>query len=189
AGVGRGYLNNPQATADAFIANPFRSDAERSRGENARLYKTGDRGRYLPDGNIEYLGRNDFQVKIRGFRIEPGEIEARLIDHPAIQQALVLASTNPAGHTHLTAYYVAQEPLERETLCDHLQQVLPDYMVPSAFVHLLSLPMTVNGKVDRAALPVPTFEAQADRVAPETATEQQLAEVFAELLAIPQDSL
>ncbi|MNH77752.1 Linear gramicidin synthase subunit D [compost metagenome] len=189
AGVGRGYLNNPQATADAFIANPFRSDAERSRGENARLYKTGDRGRYLPDGNIEYLGRNDFQVKIRGFRIEPGEIEARLNDHPAIQQALVLASTNPAGHTHLTAYYVAQEPLEQEMLRDHLQQVLPDYMVPSALVHLLSLPMTVNGKVDRAALPVPTFEAQADRVAPETATEQQLAEVFAELLAIPQDSL
>uniref|UniRef100_UPI00046AAAE5 non-ribosomal peptide synthetase n=1 Tax=unclassified Serratia (in: enterobacteria) TaxID=2647522 RepID=UPI00046AAAE5 len=184
AGVGRGYLNNPQATADAFIANPLCSDAD-----SARLYKTGDRGRYLPDGNIEYLGRTDFQVKIRGFRIEPGEIEARLVEHPAIHQALVVARRNQDGHAHLTAYYVAQAPLEQDTLHDHLQQALPDYMIPSALIHLTSLPMTVNGKVDRAALPVPTFEAQADRVAPESATEHQLAEIFAELLDIPQDSL
>ncbi|WP_232789950.1 non-ribosomal peptide synthetase [Serratia sp. H1n] len=189
AGVGRGYLNNPQATSDAFIANPLRSEADRARGENARLYKTGDRGRYLPDGNIEYLGRNDFQIKIRGFRIEPGEIEARLVEHPAIHQALVMARRNQAGYAHLTAYYVAQAPLELETLHDHLQQALPDYMIPLALIHLTSLPMTVNGKVDRAALPVPTFEAQADRVVPQTATEHQLAEVFAELLGIPQDSL
>ncbi len=185
AGVGlaRGYLNRPDLTAEKFIPNPFSVEP------GARLYKTGDMARYLPDGNIEFLGRVDHQVKIRGFRIEPGEIEAVLGQHPAVREAVVLARQGPPGEKRLVAYVV----VERESfhiaddLRRFLRQKLPEYMVPSAFVLLDSLPLMPNGKVDRRALPArdparPQFEKAF--VAPRTSTEEVLAEIWAQILGI-----
>ncbi|MEM5373500.1 AMP-binding protein, partial [Paraburkholderia azotifigens] len=156
AGVARGYLNRPELTAERFIASPF--------VEGDRLYRTGDLGRYLPDGNLEFLGRNDDQVKIRGFRIEPGEIAARLGEHAFVRDAVVVARQNRADDKHLIAYVVCAPEAQSDeldgpdlanTLRAHLSARLPDYMVPSAFVRLSALPLTVNGKLDRQALPAP----------------------------------
>ncbi|MBL0846043.1 AMP-binding enzyme, partial [Pseudomonas mediterranea] len=122
---------------------------------NARMYKTGDLGRYLPDGNIEYLGRNDDQVKIRGFRIELGEIEAKLAQHDAVKEAVVLAREDVPGDKRLVAYFTQAEAVDIEALRTHLQAQLPAYMVPVAYVHLDALPLTPNGKLDRKALPAP----------------------------------
>jgi hypothetical protein len=152
AGVGRGYLNRPELTAECFVKDPFSDKA------GARMYRTGDLGRWLPDGNIEFIGRNDFQVKIRGFRIELGEIEARLVEHPKVRQAVVVAQEEDVGDKRLVAYYVAADgssDLNAEELRNHLLVHLPDYMVPSAFVVLDALPLTPNGKIDRGALPTP----------------------------------
>ncbi|WP_186137753.1 non-ribosomal peptide synthetase, partial [Burkholderia gladioli] len=179
-GVARGYLNRPELTAERFVRDPFVSDA------NARMYRTGDLARYLPDGNIEYLGRNDFQVKIRGFRIELGEIEARLAEYPAVREAVVLALGEGADK-RLVAYVVAEHD---ESLIgairDHLAALLPDYMVPTAFVRLDALPLSPNGKLDRRALPAPDSSALARQVyeAPQGEIECALAEIWAELLGV-----
>ncbi|HEY6122356.1 MAG TPA: amino acid adenylation domain-containing protein, partial [Pyrinomonadaceae bacterium] len=151
AGLARGYLNSAEITAEKFIPNPFKHDA------GARLYKTGDRACYLPDGNIEYLGRMDRQVKVRGFRIELSEIEAALGRHPDVRQAVVIAREDQPGDKRLVAYMVATEANVPTTSEQRrfLQQSLPDYMVPSAFVVLDELPRSANGKVDRRALPAP----------------------------------
>jgi aspartate racemase len=168
AGLARGYLNRPDLTEEKFVANPF-SDEPKS-----RLYKTGDRARYLPDGNVEFLGRIDHQVKIRGFRIEPGEIESVLSQHPAVGEAIVVAredapeeaaavakrkskTRNLKSEKQLVAYIVANRGWVRSTddLRRFLKRKLPDYMMPSAFVFLDSLPLTPNGKVDRRALRAP----------------------------------
>jgi amino acid adenylation domain-containing protein len=148
-GLARGYLNRPELTAEKFIPNPFSDES------GARLYKTGDLARYLPDGNIEFLGRIDHQVKIRGFRIELEEIEAALSQHPAVRQSVVMAREDVPGDKRLVAYVVAsQEPvLANSELRRFLKEKLPDYMVPSAFVILEGLPLTPNGKIDRMALP------------------------------------
>ncbi|WP_186083746.1 non-ribosomal peptide synthetase, partial [Burkholderia gladioli] len=154
-GVARGYLNRPELTAERFVHDPFAGDAI------ARMYRTGDLARYLPDGNIEYLGRNDHQVKIRGFRIELGEIEARLANHPAVREAVVLAIGDGADK-RLVAYVVAEHDEQLVgALRSHLAAQLPDYMVPAAFVRLDALPLTPNGKVDRRALPAPDSSALA----------------------------
>ena len=148
-GVARGYLNHPELTDAKFIADPF------SRDGDARLYKTGDMVRYLPDGNIEFQGRIDFQVKIRGFRIELGEIEAALEKHPGVAQAVVTAR-EVNGEKRLTGYIVALPDAATTTeLRRHLKSSLPEYMVPADFVFLKSFPLTPNGKVDRRALPAP----------------------------------
>ncbi|HEY5970372.1 MAG TPA: amino acid adenylation domain-containing protein [Pseudoxanthomonas sp.] len=150
--VGRGYLNRDELTAERFLRDPFAGEAE------ARMYRTGDLGRWLPDGNIEYLGRNDFQVKIRGFRIELGEIEARLHEHPDVSAAVVLARGDDAGDMRLVAYYVPRHPgtaISVEAFHEHLGQRLPDHMVPALYVRLDALPVTPNGKLDRRALPEP----------------------------------
>src|SRR6185437_6847055 len=148
AGLARGYLNRPELTAEKFIANPF------SQEPGARLYKTGDLCRYLPDGNIEYLGRLDQQVKIRGFRIELGEIEAVLGGHPAVRESVVVAREDVPGEKALAAYLVVREGMAPTVteLREHLLKQLPDYMVPAAFVELAKLPLTPNGKIDRKAL-------------------------------------
>ena len=191
AGVSAGYLGQPEKTAERFLANPFSSDPA------ARMYRTGDLGRYGADGNIEFLGRGDDQVKIRGFRIELGEIEAVLAQHPAVKQAVVLArATDPNSNTddkRLLAYVVlhreaaassnGHNALSSEILRQHLQQHLPDYMVPQAVMLLAKLPLTANGKLDRQKLPGPEQAAsQRAFVAPRTATEQAIAEVWAEVL-------
>ena len=169
--VARGYLNRPELTAERFLKDPF---------SNGRLYRTGDVGRYLPDGNIEYLGRNDDQVKIRGLRIELGEIQARLLDHPQVSEAAVVAREE-----RLVAYYTGAQ-VEIEHLRAHLLQGLPDFMVPALFVHLDALPLSPNGKLDRKALPAPGMDALIVReyVAPEGETEILLATLWAELLNV-----
>ncbi|WP_439740577.1 amino acid adenylation domain-containing protein [Bradyrhizobium japonicum] len=181
AGVARGYLNRPELTAERFIASPF--------VDGDRLYRTGDLARYLADGNLEFLGRNDEQVKIRGFRIEPGEIAARLLEHPAVGDAVVVAREDGRGEQRLVAYVVAPEAEESDLaggLRAHLSARLPDYMVPSAFVRLARLPLTVNGKVDRNALPAPSEEAYAHRAyaPPQGEIETALATIWAELLGV-----
>ncbi|NEO97699.1 MAG: amino acid adenylation domain-containing protein [Symploca sp. SIO2E9] len=182
-GLARGYLNRQQLTAQRFIANPFSSEP------TARLYKTGDLGRYLADGNIEYLGRIDHQVKIRGFRIELGEIEAVLTQHPALEQAIVIAREDNPANKSLVAYLVSNSPevpTNRE-LHHFLQDKLPNYMVPNAFVILEVLPLTPNGKVDRYALPVPdsySLILSNNYVAPSNATEEILVAIWSQLLGV-----
>ncbi len=154
------------------------------------MYRTGDLGRYLPDGNIEYLGRADDQVKIRGFRIELGEIEATLLRFGGVREAAVVAREDSAGSKRLVAYYVGEIP-ETGPLRAHLSASLPDYMVPSAYVRLEALPLTPNGKLDRKALPVPdrqSLDHQSDSI-PGTDTERALAAIWAELLDIPVASI
>jgi amino acid adenylation domain-containing protein len=177
-GVGRGYLNAPALTQQAFVLNPF--------GQSAadRLYKTGDKARYLPDGNIEFLDRIDFQVKIRGFRIELGEIEAILSQHPDLQAVTVIARADQPGHQYLAAYLVASQELTSADLRDFLKQKLPEYMVPGAFVFLDAIPLTANGKIDRLALPIPTLGFNPSFVAPSNALELQLMQIWEDILHI-----
>ncbi|MGK7942438.1 MAG: amino acid adenylation domain-containing protein [Crocosphaera sp.] len=182
AGLSRGYLNRPELTQQKFVSNPFNDDSI------SRLYKTGDLVCYLPDGNIQYLGRIDHQVKIRGFRIELGEIESLLSSHPEIQNSVVIPRENPPGNKSLVAYIVAQEQEEAPNV-SHLKQwlgeKLPDYMVPSAFVFLEAMPLTPNGKIDRRALPEPDHTIrETEFVAPRTPREEVLAGIWSEVLNI-----
>ncbi|KMJ45340.1 hypothetical protein AB204_09455 [Xenorhabdus khoisanae] len=180
AGVARGYLNQPELTAERFLSDPF------SGKPDARMYRTGDLARYLPNGNLEFLGRNDQQVKIRGFRIEPGEIEARLIEYPTVSEAVVMAQ-GEGQDRRLVAYVVA--PVDDRLINHlrvHLSKLLPDYMVPAAFVRLDALPLTPNGKLDRRALPVPGEEAFVRQAyeTPQGEIEIALAAIWCELLGI-----
>ncbi|WP_345782194.1 amino acid adenylation domain-containing protein [Xanthomonas sp. NCPPB 2654] len=182
-GVARGYLNRAELTAQRFLVDPFVND------EEARMYKTGDLGRWLPDGNIEYLGRNDSQVKIRGFRIELGEIEAWLAACPKVRDAVVVAHEHSVGDKRLVAYVVAADDgFSIGELREHLRRDLPDYMIPGAFVRLDALPLTPNGKLDRKALPAPDQLSQGSREyeAPVGDTEVAMAQIFRELLNLPQ---
>lgn len=177
----RGYLNHPELTSQKFIPNPF------SHEFGSQLYKTGDLARYLPDGNIEFLGRIDQQVKIRGFRIEPSEIELLLRQHPAIRESIVLAREDESGNKRLVAYFVLGQQLEFSVndLRNFLKEKLPEYMIPSAFVQLQELPLTPNGKVDRQALPNPNAtrpELDEVFVAPRTKEEKILAEIWSQVL-------
>jgi amino acid adenylation domain-containing protein len=184
AGLARGYINHPELTAEHFILHPF------SAVPGARLYKTGDLARYLPDGNLEFLGRRDQQVKIRGYRIELEEIEAALRQHPAVREAVVLAREDVQPRDRrLVAYVVAnQEPAPTSrTLRAFLQQKLPAYMAPSSFVILEAFPRTVNGKLDRQALPTPETTpplSAAIFVAPRTPVESILASIWADVLGL-----
>ncbi|OTA16198.1 Amino acid adenylation [Xenorhabdus beddingii] len=187
AGVARGYLNHPELTAERFLADPFTSDPD------ARMYKTGDLGRWLPDGHIEYLGRNDFQIKLRGFRIEPGEIEARLMQCHGVREAVVLAREEAgyektAGQKRLVAYLLPQPNVELvpAELRQQLTQNLADYMIPGAFVTLEAFPLTPNGKLDRQALPAPAPSAIVVRgyAAPTGETETILAQIWQDVLGL-----
>ncbi|MGH7829760.1 MAG: phosphopantetheine-binding protein, partial [Candidatus Binatia bacterium] len=185
AGLARGYLNRPDLTAERFIPNPFSDEP------GARVYKTGDLARYLPDGNIEFLGRIDHQVKIRGFRIELGEVEAALARHPAVGETVVLAREDTPGEKRLVAYVVPNPDLSPSTseLRSVLKEKLPEYMVPSAFVLLQSLPLTPNGKVDRKALPAPDQsrpEQETPFVPPRSWEQKTIAEIWAQVLKVHQ---
>jgi amino acid adenylation domain-containing protein len=182
-GLARGYLHRPELTAEKFIPHPF------SETPGARLYKTGDLARYLPDGKIEFLGRIDHQVKIRGFRIELEEIEAMLSQHPAVLQTVVMAREDIPGNQRLVAYVVLNQNQSVTTtaLNRFLEDKLPNYMVPSLYLILDSLPLTANGKVNHQALPVPEIlrpELETGYVAPETDIEHIIASVWQELLHI-----
>ncbi|HEX4965506.1 MAG TPA: amino acid adenylation domain-containing protein [Thermoanaerobaculia bacterium] len=184
AGLARGYLGRPDTTAGRFVPDPFSGVA----GE--RLYRTGDRVRWRPDGELEFLGRIDFQVKIRGHRIELEEVEAALLRHPGVREAVVLAREDVPGDKRLVGYVVAaREPAPTAAvLRAALQQTLPEPMVPWAFVHLPGLPLTSNGKVDRAALPAPRAVAAAGAgyVAPRSELERQIGAVWREVLSLPR---
>jgi acyl-CoA synthetase (AMP-forming)/AMP-acid ligase II len=146
AGHARGYLNRPDLTAEKFVPNPF------SKTGGERLYRTGDLVRYQENGNLEFLGRLDSQVKIQGYRIEPGEIEAAVLNYPGVTQAAVIARGDKLGEMRLIGYVVSSERLDVDRLRSHLQQRVPEYMVPAALLQLDTLPLTANGKVDRKAL-------------------------------------
>ncbi len=180
--VALGYINRPELTEEKFIPDPFSND------HDARLYKTGDLCRYLPDGNIEYLGRNDFQVKIRGLRIELGEIESLLAADPSVKQCVVVAREDVSGDKRLVAYLVPhKEAPSIDGLRKLLKKKLADYMIPSAFVILDQLPLSPNGKIDRKALPEPDAkrpELEGGYVAPRTPVEEKLAEIWAEVLKV-----
>jgi amino acid adenylation domain-containing protein len=183
AGVARGYLHRPQLTAERFLDDPFAATAA------ARMYKTGDLGRWWQDGTIEYLGRNDFQVKIRGFRIELGEIEARLMLLPGVREAAVTAREDSPGDQRLVAYVVPDSAMAAPApgeLRAQLSEQLPDYMLPAAYVSLAALPLTANGKLDRQALPAPDGQglAQQGYEAPTGPTEQALAAIWGQLLGV-----
>ncbi len=184
-GVASGYLNQPERTAERFVPNPFVNDAA------ARMYCTGDMARYLPDGNVEFLGRGDDQIKIRGFRIELGEIESVLAKRKGVKQAFVLAKEDERGDKRLVAYVAADSDQAgtADELRTFVREQLPEYMVPSAIVVLPKLPLTSNGKVDRQALPSPETVAPKVYVAPRTPTEAAIAKVWAEVLGREQVSV
>jgi amino acid adenylation domain-containing protein len=187
-GIARGYLNNPDLTQEKFTPNPFSKDP------NSRLYKTGDLARFLPDGNIEILGRIDNQVKIRGFRIELGEVEEAITQHPAVRETAVMAREDTPGNKRLVAYVVPKGKAVQETVLPKVNELrsflktkLPDYMVPGAFVFLSAMPLTPNGKIDRRTLPAPDSslrELENNFVAPSTPTEETLAAIWAEVLGL-----
>ncbi|MFT4929983.1 MAG: amino acid adenylation domain-containing protein/thioester reductase-like protein, partial [Phenylobacterium sp.] len=180
--LARGYLNQPQLTEQQFIANPFTQD-------KGRLYRTGDRVRYLADGKLEFLGRIDAQVKIRGHRIELGEVEAALAQFAAINQAVVIdISGGDGANKSLAAYLVAEvgEVINKATLRSHLLTKLPDYMVPASFTLIDEIPLTLNGKLNRCALPAPELVSIEHYVAPRNTLEQKLCAIFAQVLGLEQ---
>jgi thioesterase domain-containing protein/acyl carrier protein len=179
-GLAHGYLGRPELTAERFVPDPFGP-------EGSRLYRTGDKVRWLPHGELEYLGRLDFQVKVRGFRIELGEVESALLRHPDVHEAVVLAREDVPGDKRLVAYVVAREgrSLEASTLRGFAQRQLPEYMVPAAIVPLESLPLSPNGKLDRRALPAPQRAASGTTyVAPRDSLELELARIFEDVLGV-----
>ncbi len=177
-GLALGYVNREEFTKERFVDNPFRP------GE--RIYKTGDLVRWLPDGNIDFIGRLDDQIKLRGYRIELGEIEHHLLSHEEVKGAVVLVREKE-GDKYLVAYYVSGEEIPVSTLRAYLSEKLPDYMVPTYYMNLESMPLTPSGKVDKKALPDPEFEAGEDYVGPQTETEEKLVEIWSEVLKLDKE--
>ncbi|HET7229039.1 MAG TPA: non-ribosomal peptide synthetase [Longimicrobium sp.] len=175
-GVARGYAGRPAFTAERFLPDPHGG------GPGARMYRTGDRARWLADGNLQFLGRLDAQVKIRGNRVEPGEVEAVLRRHPGVERCAAGARGDETGETRLVAWFTgAAEP---ESLREHARHALPPYMVPSAFVRMEALPLSPNGKLDRRALPAPRFGAERPYLPPSTPVEEALAAMWASVLPV-----
>src|SRR6266704_1792248 len=182
--VGRGYINDPERTRRAFLADPHR--------EGNRLYRSGDYGRWLPDGKLEFLGRRDTQVKISGFRIEIGEIENTLLRLAGVRDGAVVVAERADRSKQLVAFYSGERPLDVKVLRDRLRESLPEYMIPSAFLWRGALPLTANGKIDRKALTALAAEldvAEQERDEPSTETEHRLAAAWAEVLGVPADQI
>lgn len=184
-GVARGYWQQNQMTQHAFAPNPYRSAKDGERGTNSILYRTGDRARWLPDGNIEYIGRADDQVKLRGYRIELGEVEFRLNSYPVVKECLVFIR-EVYGDLRMIAYYTAEEEQRVEQLHTFMAEGLPSYMLPFRYVWLKSFPLTANGKIDRKNLPLPEIHSS-DKEAnagPKTELEQTIEEVWSMVLKL-----
>ena len=184
-GVARGYLNQPELTAKSFVPDPFSDEAD------ARLYRTGDIVRWIPDGVIEFIGRRDGQVKLRGYRIEVGEIEAALYSHPDVQDAIVMARGNHSGDKRLVAYITLNRDAKPDPgeLRTFLRNKLPEYMVPGTFVFLETLPLTKSGKVDRKALPDPMENGNDGFMAPRSFLEETLVRIWSQLLGTSRISI
>ncbi|MGG7517727.1 amino acid adenylation domain-containing protein [Allorhizobium undicola] len=178
-GVAKGYLDKPELTAERFLPDPFA-------GDGARMYRTGDMATWRADGVMEYLGRNDHQIKIRGFRVEPGEIEAALIDQAEIRQAVVVLRDDPGQGKRLVAYVVPSAGTlpDAAELSARLAQSLPAHMIPAAYVEMETIPLNVNGKIDRNALPAPQWKAEEGFVAPQTAAQETIAAIWRDILGI-----
>lgn len=174
-GVTRGYLGRDKLTAEKYVDNPFGP---------GRMYRSGDLARYLPDGNIEFLGRMDEQVKVRGYRIELGEIESQMMATPYVKEAVVLVKKNQNGEAMLCGYYTAKEPGSRQQLMEMLQNQLPYYMVPSVLMLLDKIPLTVNGKIDKRALPEPELTSHREYIAPQTEAERECVAIWEEVLGV-----
>ena len=186
--VSRGYLNRPQLTAERFIPNPFTQEPD------SKLYRSGDLGRYLPDGTIEFIGRVDNQIKIRGFRIEPGEIESTLKQHPGVKEAVILAPKSGSNETRLAAFIVSSSmpKLTQDELQNFLRTKLPPYMLPTAYTFLEALPLTPHGKVDYRALPAldSVFARQTlSYVKPRTEMEHLIASIWQTVLQVEKVSI
>ena len=190
-GIARGYLNKPCITAEKFINNPFQSAADLRSEKNKKLYKTGDLARWLPCGNLEYIGRNDSQVKIRGYRVELEEIETVLSEYEGIKQSIVIVQENASvngnntGNKYLVGYYVSSNKLDERKIVSYLQAKLPEYMVPTALIHLEKLPLTINGKLDRKTLPKHRFTLNDSYLAPRNELESQVLQILEEVLGLP----
>ncbi len=193
-GVALGYLNNPELTAERFVflpsspSSPSSLSSPSSPSSPSLLYRSGDLVRQLPDGNIEFIGRRDHQIKLRGFRIELGEIEAQLLNHPSVRETVVVARVGEDGDKTLCAYVIPEDRLDQEELKQHLEGRLPGYMVPTYIIPLERIPLTPNGKIDRARLPEPVLVAAAGYTAPRGRVEITLAQLWAQVLNRPEDA-
>ncbi|MFO0320372.1 MAG: AMP-binding protein [Neisseriaceae bacterium] len=194
AALARGYLNQPILTSKRFIANPFQTEEEKRYNSNSRIYKTGDLARYLPNGNIEYIGRVDNQVKIRGYRVELEEIESRLSHYPTIKHTIALIQSDfisvDKNEQYIVAYYVSESKLDEHLIYNYLAQELPDYMLPDLFVHLEYLPLTTNGKLDKSKLPKIHINDNIENyVKPRNEVEQKICEIYADILKLDADKI
>ena len=184
-GLARGYFKKPELSLEKFLPNPFVTEADITDSRNTRIYKTGDLVRWLPDGNMEYLGRTDFQVKIRGFRVELGEIESKLLEIADVNEAVVLALEDENKNKYLCGYYVLTKDLTEDTIKADLRKNLPDYMIPEFFIKLDSMPLTANGKVNRKALPEPNMDSlKEEYLPPATESEKIIANVWQDVLQV-----
>lgn len=193
AGLARGYINQLALTQEKFIPNPFQDNLQSQHNNSLKLYKTGDLVRWLHDGNLQYIGRNDFQVKIRGYRIELREIESALNSYPEIKGSVVVCHNHNISprqeEKYLIAYYLAEKKLSEKDILNYLQKKLPDYMVPRVFMQLDKFPITVNGKLDRKALPLPKLEIKEDFTPPNTLLEKTLCQIWSETLGIEKQHI
>lgn len=197
-GVSEGYLNRPELTSERFINNPFQTEAEKARGANQVIYKTGDLARWIPGrGEVEYLGRNDFQIKLRGVRIEPGEIESVLAAYPGVERAVVVAKVasseqqhSELGAQHLVGYFTGVPSLAESELLVFLDSKVPRYMVPTRLIRMKSIPTTINGKVDFRALPEVDLTVRIGaKIRPRNDVEVQLCQIWADILRIDQSQI
>ncbi|CAM4849840.1 unnamed protein product, partial [Rotaria magnacalcarata] len=189
--LARGYLNRPELTAERFLPNPFQTEQEKKNGKNARIYKTGDLVRWLPDGEFQYIGRNDLQIKIRGLRIELGEIEAVLSSYPGVNRSVVLAKDHKKKNAeteskkYLVGYYVSDDDIDESHIKQYMQTKLSDYMIPNRLMRIEKIPVTINGKLDAKALPEIDFSVDdTNYCAPRNELEVKLCEMWSNILGV-----